>query len=180
MNNKQKIEPNRDRIGYAGGETWVDGFEQKTSNVNKRYQEMDTTDARSKNKPTRFFVDNEYVNKGYLALLPPQATLAYFALLMHCGTKTMISYPGLDRLQKLTGIKNRNYLIDAMRILEELNIIQVDRTSGGKRNPNIYLFIDSDLWLGIDQTDRQGRLTIQQYQKTYKTVSVDTNNEYQY
>jgi hypothetical protein len=179
MTDEILIEPNRDRPGYAGGEPWADWFERKTSNANKAYKQIDKTILRKKDKATRFFVDNEYVEKGYLAALPHQTTSVYIALIKHCNTKTQSAFPALKTLQKLAGIKNRNSLISSISLLEDLNIIQVVRTKGGVNCPNHYGFVNSNYWVEINPYYRKHKFRIKQYQKNRHEYQKDDGNEYQ-
>lgn len=149
---------------------YINGVIRKEANVEESIRYIDKTILREKNKPTRFFVDNEYVDKGFLAAFPHQVTSVYMALLKHCNTKTQTAYPGLKTLQRLTGIKNRNSLITSISMLEEYNILTIVRSKGGTNNPNMYGFVSSHEWSEIDPINKSKKLTIKQYQKMHQWV----------
>ena len=165
MNDQETIEPKRDKPGYSGSNTWIDRFERKTYNADQKYKKIDKSILRKKDKETRFFVDNEYIEKGYMATLPHPTTVVYMAIIKHCNTKTQVAFPGLKTLQKLTGIKNKNSLISSISLLEDLNILVVIRTKGGVNNSNTYGFVNCDYWKGINPLYRTQKFRIKQYQK---------------
>ena len=147
---------------------WDPFSDSSNENVEERTQYINKTILREKKKPTRFFVDNEYVDNGYLATFPPTVTLVYMALLKHCNTSSQTAYPGLKRLQKLTGIRNRNSIITCIQMLEDFNILTIVRSKGGMNNPNMYGFVSSDEWHQINPDFTSRKLTIKQYQKMYQ------------
>lgn len=180
MSHQQEIiEPNRDVPGYSGSNTWIDRFERKTYNANVKYKKVNKENLRIKDKATRFFIDNEYIEKGYMATLPFVTTAVYMTILKYSNTKTQAAFPGITTICRLSGIKNRNYVIASINILTDLNIIQTIRSKGGVNNSNLYAFVNSDFWNGIDSYYKGKRLKIKQYQTTKKAVSNNDNNEYQ-
>jgi len=178
MTNKtQEIEPNRDKPGYSGSNTWIDRFERKTFNANESYKRFDKTILRKKDKATRFFIDNEYVEKGYLAALPHQTTSVYVALIKHCNTKTQTAFPSLKTLQRLAGVKNRNSLSASISILQDLHIIEIVRSKGGVNCSNHYGFVNSDYWVEIEPYYRTRKFRIKQYQKNKDMYQKYDENE---
>lgn len=146
-------------------------FQQKRTKLlhaERMIEQLNHSISRPKHKPNRFVVDNEYVQNGYLAYLPSICTKLYQALLSHCNTRTQTAFPGMERLQELTGEKNRNSLITATNILEDYRIIVVHRSVGGSHKSNLYQFVSSKEWLPIEKA--RGKINIvsypQRYQKT--------------
>lgn len=123
--------------------------------------------SRPKHKPNRFVVDNEYVEKGYLACLPQICTKIYLALLVHCNTKTQTAFPGIERLKEYSGEKNKNSVFTAIRILEEYRIIIVFRTVGGSHKSNLYQFVSSKEWLPVDKS--VGKILLTDYTQRYQS-----------
>lgn len=132
---------------------------------------------RSKDKPTRFFKDNEYVTGGYLAYLPRICTAVYDALLFHCNTETQSAFPGIETLLELTGEKNPNTVSTAVHILEHYGIIAVLRQAGRFGRSNLYVFQDVRYWKAVDKT--KGRIKIKDWQtgRYQKNTGQDINSE---
>ncbi len=119
---------------------------------------------RPKDKPTRFFTDNEYVLGEYQAVLPRLCTIVYNVLLTHCNTETQSAFPGIKTIKKYTGERNPNSIATAIQILEYYNIIAVLRNMGeGVGRSNIYVFQDVRYWKAVDSS--QPRIKINDWQK---------------
>lgn len=131
---------------------------------------------RPKDKPTRFFKDNEYVTGGYLAYLPRICTAVYDALLFHCNTETQSAFPGIETLLDLTGEKNPNTVSTAVHILESYGIIGILRQAGRFGRSNLYVFQDVRYWKAVDKS--KGRIKIKDWQTgTYqKNAGLDINS----
>lgn len=125
--------------------------------------------SRPKHKPNRFVVDNEYVDKGYLAYLPHLCTKIYLALLVHCNTKTQTAFPGIERLKDYSGEKNKNSIFKAISILEDYRIIIIFRTVGGSHKSNLYQFVSSKEWLPVDKS--RGRILLTDNSQRYQSES---------
>ncbi len=118
---------------------------------------------RPKDKPTRLFLDNEYILAGYVEKLPRLCTLVYLGLLVHCNTETQAAFPGIEKLKKHTGERNPNSIATAIQILEHYNIITVLRSVGeGFGRSNIYLFLNVTYWLAVD--NNKPRIKIKDWQ----------------
>lgn len=119
---------------------------------------------RPKDKPTRLFLDNEYILAGYVEKLPRLCTLVYLGLLVHCNTETQAAFPGIEKLKKHTGERNPNSIATAIQILEHYNIITVLRSVGeGFGRSNIYLFLNVTYWLAVD--NNKPRIKIKDWQE---------------
>ena len=129
----------------------------------KKIQELqlmvDRSKLRGKRKVTRFFVDNEYVENGYMEKLPKLCTLAYQGLLFHCNTETQTAWPSFKTLIKHTGEKNRNYISNALRLLKECGIIGVVQCKKGFKTLNLYYFQSTDYWKSLDHLSKRIKLT---------------------
>lgn len=120
---------------------------------------------RPKDKPTRFFTDNEYVLGGYQAVLPRLCTIVYNVLLTHCNTETQSAFPGIKTIKEYAGERNPNSIATAIQILEDHNIIAVLRNTGdGMGRSNIYVFLDVRYWKAVDKSG--DRIKIKDWQKT--------------
>jgi hypothetical protein len=117
---------------------------------------------RPKDKPTRLFMDNEYVTGGYMACLPRICTAVYNALLFHCNTETQSAFPGVETLLDHTGESNLNTVSTAIQILEHYGIILVLRKVGRFGRSNLYIFRDVNYWRAVDKS--KGRIKIKGWQ----------------
>lgn len=103
---------------------------QKNANLQKQIREMDRSKIRTKRKPSRFFVENEYVHGGYVATLPNSCTRIYLVLSVHCNNETQVAFPSINKIQEMSGCANRNSTIKALSILESYGIIGKLKTKG--------------------------------------------------
>lgn len=120
---------------------------------------VDRSKLRGKRKVTRFFVDNEYVENGYMEKLPKLCTLVYQGLLFHSNTETQTAWPSFKTLTKHTGEKNRNYISNALRLLKECGIIGVVQCKKGFKTLNLYYFQATDYWISLDHITKRLKLT---------------------
>lgn len=121
--------------------------------------------TRQKLKKTRLFIDNEYIERGYLAKLPKSASSVYLVLAKYANADTQTCFPGVETIRKEAGI-NKNYTVRAIRILEALNIITAKRI---KRKSSHYTLVDSEFWKPVSSINVD----------TYKVVSKRSSVEYQ-
>jgi hypothetical protein len=132
---------------------------QKKAYLNKLHAKIDRSKLRKKDKSSRFFVDNEYVQGGYLATLSKLCTSVYMALLVHCNTESQAAFPSITTIQELVGSKNRSSIIKAIRILEGYGIIGVTRADGAFNMVNLYTFQSSELWLPVPNWNRKIKIS---------------------
>lgn len=130
--------------------------------------QIDRSLLRGKRKPTRFFVENEFVEHGYMEKLPKLCTLVYCAILKHGNTQTQVAWPSLTTIQDLTGEKNRNYVSNAVRLLVECSILGVVQTKSGFKTLNLYYFKSVDFWKSIAHI--KGRLKLKDSVAQYPDV----------
>ncbi|MBU6426911.1 hypothetical protein KGQ27_01595 [Patescibacteria group bacterium] len=132
---------------------------------------------RTKDKPTRLFMDNEFVTGHYMSHLPRICTPVYNALLFHCNTETQVAFPGMETLLDYTGEKNPNTISTAVQILEYFGIIMVLRKVGRFGRSNLYVFQDVKYWRAVDKSE--GRIKIRDWQTgTYqKKHWLDINSQ---
>jgi DNA-binding transcriptional regulator GbsR (MarR family) len=95
-------------------------------------------------KQTRLYIDNEYLERGYAALFPSNTALVYLALARYANYQTQQCYPSITEIMRSTGLKNRNTVVKAIKILEAYRIIGVSHGKG-KRSNN-YLLLDTSQW----------------------------------
>lgn len=129
---------------------------------------------RPKGKQTRFWTDNEYYEQGYAAVLPHSTTLVYGVLARHANAETQTCYPSAAKIMELTGIKNRQTVFDAIRMLEAFDIIAVVHSKG--RTPNQYALLDVSAWKAANSDIVD---TVRKTRKQKATVSRTTTQQYQ-
>jgi len=134
---------------------------------------------RPKDKPTRYFVDNEYVDGWYVAKLPRLCGAVLDVLLRHCNTETQGAFPSIKRLQKFTGEKNPTSISKAIQILEDHGIIIVQRGQHGFGRSNLYAFQSSIFWKSLDEHSPRIKLSNWKgrYQKSRNNdIKLDDNS----
>jgi hypothetical protein len=155
---------------------WLDPKKKKTeiahayhkAKIEELKNQIDRSVLRGKRKPTRFFIENEFVSEGYMAKLPKICTLVYCAILKHGNTQTQVAWPNLDTIQELTGEKNRNYVANAVRLLVECSILGVVQTKSGFKTLNLYYFKSVDFWKSIGHVT--GRLKLKDSVAQYPDI----------
>jgi DNA-binding transcriptional regulator GbsR (MarR family) len=136
--------------------------------------------VRDKNKKTRFYIDNEFLEKGYANLLGRKC-LVYFALARHANAESQSCFPSYEIIMKETGIHNRNVVAKTINALEYLNMIGIKRMKGRKRN--VYYLIDSSFWKPLNERVIENvkmvlRMTTKKYQKwRFNSNGVNTRNQ---
>ncbi|KKS13748.1 MAG: hypothetical protein UU67_C0018G0010 [Candidatus Daviesbacteria bacterium GW2011_GWB1_41_5] len=131
-------------------------------------------------KKTRFFIDNEFLEKGYSAKFKKYRVLdVYSVLCRRARADTQVGYPPYRDIMKMTGITNRNRLSLALQILEALDIIFTQHSTG--MNANRYLLIRSELWkpansITIDTVGKQKYKVSIKKDKTVSSRQEDGNS----
>ena len=106
---------------------------------------------RPRKKPTRYWIDNEFIEQEYLAKLHASVSKVYAVLARHANARTQVCYPSLATIAKESGVVSRSTVIDAVRTLERYALIDVIRSP---HKSNHYLLRDCRTWLPIaDQSD---------------------------
>lgn len=118
---------------------------QKNASLQKQIREMDRSKIRTKRKPSRFFMENEYVHGGYVAVLPNSCTRIYCVLSVHCNNETQVAFPSISKIQEMSGCTNRNTTMQALSILESYGIIKILKTKGFNM-VNVYAFQATRYW----------------------------------
>ena len=109
---------------------------------------MDRSKIRTKRKPSRFFVENEYVHGGYAATLPNSCTRIYLVLSVHCNNETQVAFPSVTKIQGMSGCTNRNTTMKAIATLQEYGIVGILKTKGFNM-VNVYTFQATRYWKPI-------------------------------
>jgi hypothetical protein len=109
---------------------------------------MDKSKLRTKRKPSRFFVENEYVHGGYVAKLPTACSKIYYVLSVHCNNETQVAFPSISTIQEMSGCTNRNTTLKAIATLQEYGIIGIIKTKGFNM-VNVYAFQATRYWKPI-------------------------------
>jgi len=149
----------------------IDGTKRYEEILKQRRLDTNGLPIRQEKKKTRLYIDNEYFKKSYAAKFPKYVTLTYLVLAMHANHKYQTCFPSIETLMKFAGTKNRNSIVDAIKILEAFDIISVDHSKG--RRSNSYILLKPDAWrpvnsIEIDTVKRRGTVSNNsggQYQK---------------
>ena len=131
-------------------------------------------------KKTRWFVDNEWYGEGFAAAFPKSVSVVYGVLAKYANARTQECWPAAKLIMHESGIRNRNVLFAALKLLEDHNVIAVIRSKG--RRPNTYALLDCRAWRKPNRTgnrtvrDRVNGIKIasEQYQKDI-TNGTETN-----
>src|SRR3989344_6128925 len=102
--------------------------------------------VREQKKRTRLYIDNEFFEKGYAALLHNRS-LVYECLAKYARADTQMCYPSYETIIKETGIKNRNTIAQTINLLEYLRLIGVKR--GWKGRSNRYYLLHHSEWRAL-------------------------------
>jgi len=129
---------------------------------------------RPSKKNTRWFVDNEYYERGYAAIFPKSVLLVYGVLAKYANQRTQTCFPSINTIMREGGIKNRNTAVNALKILEAYNIILTEHSKGWY--PNHYALLKPEVWKPINSISID---TIIKTKKTRKTVSEIEPQQYQ-
>lgn len=121
--------------------------------------------VRKKGKQTRLFIDNEYIGQFYLANLPSFITKVYLVLAKYANADTQKCFPSLSTLSREAG-SNKNYVAWAIRALEALHIVSVQRKNNKVSH---YSLLDSQVWRSVSSIKVD----------TYKVVSKVSTSQYQ-
>jgi len=136
--------------------------------------------VRDQKKQTRFYIDNEFLKNGYVALLQKRS-FVYMCLAKYANAGTQTCYPAYDTIQKETGMKNRNTLARAINVLEYLGLIGIKRALGS--GPNRYYLLHHSQWrpltsITIDTAKAVSKMLTKEYQKRrLNSISSDTGNQ---
>lgn len=97
----------------------------------------------------RGYIDNEYVDRGYLNILPKACTVVYVLLVRRANHTSQTCFPSIKGIIKDSAIGNRNTVVKALTILRLHKIIDIEHSRGGKSN--IFLLISHEFWLPPDR-----------------------------
>ena len=131
----------------------------KKNHLDQARSNINPDRLRSKKKPNRFVIDNEYVKNGYLAKFPPACTQVLLSLLVHCNLDRQDAFPSLIKIQALSGCTNTRSIISALKILNAYGIIGIDRSKKGMRLVNLYTFQSVRYWRSIPKEIKKIKLT---------------------
>lgn len=96
-------------------------------------------------KKTRFYIDNEYFAKGYGELFHRSRVFdVYGVLAKYANHRTQVCWPAVGTIMKEAGIKNKNTVIKAIKLLESYGIIAVSHSRGYRSNK--YTLLSSYIW----------------------------------
>lgn len=131
----------------------------KNNHLDQVRSNIDPDRLRSKKKPNRFVVDNEYVKNQYLAKFPPACTQVLLSLLVHCNLKRQDAFPSLEKIKEESGCTNLRSIVSALRILQAYGIIGISRSKKGVKLVNLYTFQSVRYWRPIPKDIKKIKLT---------------------
>lgn len=131
----------------------------KKTHLDQARSEINPDTLRSKKKPNRFVIDNEYVKNYYMAKFPPLCTLVLSGLLVHCNTDRQDAFPSIETIKDHTGCTNLRSHISALKILEAYGIINIRRSKRGIKAVNVYFFRSVRHWRPISKNMKKIKLT---------------------
>lgn len=123
---------------------------------------------------TRLVIDNEYLERGYMAIFPKTVSLVYSVLAKYANYRTQRCFPAIATIMKDSGIKRRNTVIDAIKILEGHNLIFIQHSKGW--TPNEYALLRASVW---KEPNRIAVDTVIRRKNTPQPVSKNTPEQYQ-
>ena len=131
----------------------------KKTHLAQTRSEINPDTLRSKKKPNRFVIDNEYVKGHYLAKFPPVCSQVLLTLLVHCNLNRQDAFPSIVTIQELSGCTNTRSVISALRILEAYGILNIRRSKRGIKAVNVYFFQSVRHWRPLSKTMKKIKLT---------------------
>jgi hypothetical protein len=114
----------------------------------RRRLDLSKLPIRRREKKTRFYIDNEYLDKGYAKAFSTSISMVYAVLARHANARNQTCFPSIETIMRKGGIGNRNTVVAAIKKLEEYNFIVVDHSKG--RRSNLYVLLDSQHWKSIN------------------------------
>ena len=123
----------------------------------------------------RLVIDNEFFERGYAAQFHRKRVLdVYCVLAKYANHKNQTCFPAIPTIMKETGVKNRNTIINAIKILESYNFIAVVHAKS--KTSNRYALLDCRVWKPTNSINLD---TILKAKKSSQAVSKDTVQPYQ-
>jgi len=98
---------------------------------------------RSRDKQSKFFIDNEFVEKGYLTL-PPSEIKLYLVIAKYANSQRQDCWPSYGTLMLQSGIKSRATIANGLKALINRNMIRIVRIK--ERRSNTYQLIHCFYW----------------------------------
>lgn len=121
--------------------------------------------VRNRIKKTRFYTDNEFLEKDYAAFLGRRAEI-YYCLVKHANSETQTCWPSYQTIMKETGIKDRNVIVQTLNALQYLKLIAIKGPP--LRKSNTYYILSHLQWRELTSIARN----------TAKAVLKMTRKEY--
>lgn len=122
----------------------------------------------------RWVIDNAYSDNGYQAIFPNTVTLVYNVLAKYAHYDTQRCFPSYDTILKEIGLKRRNVVTEALKILEMHGIIYIQHSKGW--SPNEYFLLDLSKWKTPSQVIID---TVMKRESKPPAVSENTPQQYQ-
>lgn len=98
-------------------------------------------------------IDNILIYGGYAEVYGSPIVSIYNVLTIHADNYTQECFPSISRIKKLSGVKNRNKVIDTLKRLAAYHIIEIHTYGYGSGRNNLYRLVDKKYWLPIDSRD---------------------------
>lgn len=105
--------------------------------------------VRNRRKTRRYYIDNEFFDWGYAAIVGPIGIAVYNVLCRHADANTQQCYPGKGYIAKQIGLADARPVRPAVRLLEHYNLIhRTERYDVVTRtyNSDLYDLLDISEW----------------------------------
>ncbi len=134
---------------------------------------------RVKDKNSKLYIDNEYIELGYISHFSKNTTPVYLVLAKYANYETQTCFPSVKTIMEKAGISNRNEVFKAIKTLEKYRIIYIKHSTG--KYPNVYKLLSHTVWIPINpngsNNDTVSKLTTKPYLKpTVNSTKIDTRN----
>jgi hypothetical protein len=96
----------------------------------------------------RFFIDNEFLEWGYLEIFPNSVFVVYAVLAKYANSETQSCFPSVATIMREGGIKEDKTVYTALRLLEKYHLIATNHSTG--RSSNDYLLLDHPVWIKLN------------------------------
>lgn len=107
--------------------------------------------VRSKRQEDWFWIDNEFVENGYLALNKSVAAV-YLCLCKYANNKTQDPHPSLRTMSKVTGL-DRNTIRKNIELLEKYQLVHISTEQGQYGVRYVYNLLDKTEWLSVEDVE---------------------------
>lgn len=140
-----------------------------------RQESFEGLPIRELGKQTRLWIDNEFFEHGFAETFRGKRVLdVYCVLAKYANAKTQSCFPAVSKIMKEAGIKNRNTVIGAIKLLEAFGLIYIVHSKGWR--PNHYVLLRDSTWKPANSITID---TVLSNKRKGKSVSNNSGEQYQ-